>query len=69
MGQEGNKWWSRTQEEGCLVVATSDCSIKFHEVWAEERRGSVVGRGGLLGGSDILESLHDIDKEGTEVIR
>ena len=69
MGGEGSKWWSRTKEEGCLVVATSDCSIKFHEVWAEERRGSVVGRGGLLGGSDILDSLHGIDKDGEAVIR
>jgi hypothetical protein len=69
LGTEGSKWWSRTKEEGCLVVATSDCSIKFHEIWAEERRGSVVGRGGLLGGSDILESLHGIDKAGQDVIR
>jgi hypothetical protein len=69
LGAEGSKWWSRTKGEGCLVVATSDCSIKFHEVWAEERRGAVVGRAGLLGGSDILESLHGIDKEGKEVIR
>ncbi|KIW06499.1 uncharacterized protein PV09_02934 [Verruconis gallopava] len=68
-GLERSKRWSRTGKEGCLVVATSDCSIKFHEVWAEERKGSVVGRGGVLGGSDILESLHGIDKEGVEVIR
>jgi WD40 repeat protein len=65
---EGGVWWSRTQEEGCIVVATSDSSIKFHEVWAEERR-SVNSKEGLLGGSDILESLHGIEKEQAEVIR
>lgn len=65
---EGGVWWSRTQEEGCIVVATSDSSIKFHEVWAEERK-SVNSKGGLLGGSDILESLHGIEKDQAEVIR
>jgi len=65
---EGGMWWSRTQEEGCIAVATSDASIKFHEVWAEEKK-SVGSKGGLLGGSDILESLHGIDKEQPEVIR
>lgn len=65
---EGGVWWSRTQEEGCIVVATSDSSIKFHEVWAEERK-SVNSKGGLLGGSDILEALHGIEKEQAEVIR
>jgi len=65
---EGGMWRSRTQEEGCIAVATSDASIKFHEVWAEERK-SVGSKGGLLGGSDILESLHGIDKEQPEVIR
>ena len=33
---EGRPWYGkRTREEGCLVVATSDASIKFHEIWAE----------------------------------
>ncbi|KAE9975626.1 hypothetical protein BLS_002504 [Venturia inaequalis] len=64
---EGGVWWNRTQEEGCIVVATSDCSIKFHEVWAEERKAT-TSRMGMLGGSDILESLHGIDKPG-DVIR
>jgi WD40 repeat protein len=67
MGGEGGMWWSRTQEEGCLVVATSDCSIKFHEIWAEEKRAT-ASKGGMLGGSDILEALHGIDKPG-EIIR
>lgn len=65
---EGGEWWSRTQEEGCLVVAASDESINFHEVWAEKRK-AMGSKGGLLGGSDILESMHGIEKEMTEVIR
>ncbi|KAI5371008.1 Putative WD40/YVTN repeat-like-containing domain superfamily, The WD repeat Cdc20/Fizzy family [Septoria linicola] len=40
--------------EGCLVVATSDASIKFHEVWGEKTIGDGGGRD-LLGGSRILE--------------
>jgi hypothetical protein len=55
------------------VIATSDASIKFHEVWSEGAgagSGSLgVGLGGSLGGSDILEALHGVEKEGKEVIR
>ncbi|KAK3643216.1 hypothetical protein LTR56_010363 [Elasticomyces elasticus] len=40
-----------TKDEGCLVVATSDASIKFHEVWDDK---PVRGEG-TLGGSQILE--------------
>lgn len=65
---EGETWGSRTAEEGCIVVACSDESVKFHEVWSGKRK-STVGHMGLLGGSDILESLEGIDKEGPEVIR
>lgn len=65
---EGGTWWSRTAEEGCIVVASSDESVKFHEVWSETRK-STCGTKGLLGGSDILESLEGVDKEGSEVIR
>ncbi|MCJ1309079.1 hypothetical protein MMC25_002734 [Agyrium rufum] len=65
---EGGRWWSRTADEGCIVVACSDESVKFHEVWSESRKG--IGKGtGLLGGSDILESLEGIDHEGAEIIR
>ena len=59
----------------CLVIATSDASIKFHEVWSEGPggRGAGVGGGGgrmgALGGSDILEALAGVEKEGREVIR
>ncbi|KAF2668785.1 WD40 repeat-like protein [Microthyrium microscopicum] len=66
--REGGLWWSRTEEEGCLVVATSDCSIKFHEVWAEERRATGE-RGGMLGGSDILDLIHGIERDDGEIIR
>lgn len=44
------------RKEGCLVVATSDASIKFHEVWSGlNRKGGSNGNGGWLGGSQILE--------------
>lgn len=75
--REGMAWYTRrTRDEGCLVIATSDASIKFHEVWSESNKGigsaggSVgVGIGGSLGGSDILEALHGVEKEGKDVIR
>ncbi|KAF5252769.1 hypothetical protein FANTH_2294 [Fusarium anthophilum] len=54
-------------KEGCIIVASSDKSIKFHEVWSRER-GVTVGATGILAGSDILEGLEGIDKEG-DVIR
>lgn len=55
---EGRPWYGqRTREEGCLVVATSDASIKFHEIWAERSRESDGKHGvkGELGASQILE--------------
>ncbi|PTB47975.1 hypothetical protein M431DRAFT_549284 [Trichoderma harzianum CBS 226.95] len=53
--------------EGCIIVASSDKSVKFHEIWGNE--GKMPGGGtGMLGGSSILESLEGIDKEG-DVIR
>jgi hypothetical protein len=58
---------NRTAMEGCIVVAASDESIKFHEVWSGGKKAT-VGGSGLLGGSDILEDLEGIDKDG-EVIR
>jgi meiosis-specific APC/C activator protein AMA1 len=54
--------------EGCIVVASSDKSVKFHEVWAEEKRTAAIGGAGVLGGSDILEDLEGINKEG-DIIR
>ena len=64
----GETWYSRTKEEGCIVVACSDESVKFHEVWSGSSK-STGAHMGLLGGSDILEGLEGIDKEGSEVIR
>ncbi|KAI9661340.1 MAG: hypothetical protein M1831_003073 [Alyxoria varia] len=66
--REGASWSARTANEGCIVVAGSDGSIKFHEVWCEAKRAAGPHRG-LLGGSDIIESLHGIDKDEDEVIR
>ncbi|KAK4102043.1 WD40 repeat-like protein [Parathielavia hyrcaniae] len=57
----------RTAKEGCIIVASSDKSVKFHEVWAAGRKGT-AGVAGVLGGSPILEFLEGIDREG-EVIR
>ncbi|KAI0401768.1 WD40-repeat-containing domain protein [Xylaria palmicola] len=58
---------SRTAEEGCVVVASSDESVKFHEVWLAGRKTTTLGSG-VLAGSDILEMEEGIDKEG-DVIR
>ncbi|KAJ5101644.1 hypothetical protein NUU61_003866 [Penicillium alfredii] len=66
--KEGGMWCSRTMEEGCIIVASSDQTVKFHEVWTG-RRKSTGSACGLLGGSDILESLEGIEKFGSEVIR
>ncbi|KAI9706378.1 MAG: hypothetical protein M1836_003383 [Candelina mexicana] len=67
-GREGRAWTSRTAEEGCIVVASSDESIKFHEIWSETKR-STGGQKGLFGGSDILEGMEGIDKDFAEIIR
>lgn len=64
----GGTWYSRTAEEGCLVVACSDESVKFHEVWSGASK-STQSDAGFLGGSSILESLEGIEIEGREVIR
>jgi meiosis-specific APC/C activator protein AMA1 len=58
---------SRTTKEGCIMVASSDKSVKFHEVWASDKKGT-ASTAGVLGGSPILEFLEGIDREG-EVIR
>ncbi|TLS23700.1 uncharacterized protein PpBr36_06117 [Pyricularia pennisetigena] len=54
-------------KDGCIVVAASDESVKFYEVWPADKRPTTGGVG-MLGGSDILESLEGITKEG-DVIR
>ena len=65
---EGGRWFSRTVEEGCIVVASSDESVKFHEVWGENGKSMGGGVGGL-GWSDILELEEGVDKDWGEVIR
>jgi hypothetical protein len=66
-GEDG-VWSSRAAEEGCIVVAASDAAIRFHEIWTEDR-GGLGAVSGSLGGSDILESLHGIEKVGDRTIR
>ncbi|KAK3304187.1 WD40 repeat-like protein [Chaetomium strumarium] len=34
---------SRTPVEGCIMVASSDRSVKFHEVWAADKKATPVG--------------------------
>lgn len=67
---EGGTWWSRTKEEGCIVVASSDQSVKFHEVWSGHST-SMGARTGGLAWSSILESEEggDIDFGGRDIIR
>jgi meiosis-specific APC/C activator protein AMA1 len=65
--REGGRQLTRTAMEGCIVVASSDESVKFHEVWMSNKKATHGGEG-LLGGSDVLEGLEGIDKEG-EIIR
>ncbi|KAI5787627.1 WD40-repeat-containing domain protein [Peziza echinospora] len=59
---------TQRHSDGCIVVAASDETVRFHEVWSECRKG-VVGWRGVLGGSDILEGLEGIEKDGGEMIR
>lgn len=68
---EGTALSGRTEEEGCIVVASSNESIQFHEVWSDVAKPAYAGDGvrGLLGGSDILESLEGIEKEAKDVLR
>lgn len=66
--KEGGLWCSRTAEEGCIIVASSDQTVKFHEVWGGPRKRT-ASASGLLGGSEILEGLEGIEKPGREVIR
>lgn len=66
--KEGGLWCSRTVEEGCIIVASSDQSVKFHEVWSGIRKNTATSTG-LFGGSEILEGLEGIENPGREVIR
>ena len=55
---EGETWASRTEEEGSLIIACCDQTVKFFEVWAGKSKGRSRGIGakaGVLGGSKVLE--------------
>ncbi len=75
---EGEPWASRTHQEGSLIIACCDQTVKFFEIWAGKSKGK-KGRGlgnrpGVLGGSRVLEGWCDyIDVDeigfGEEVIR
>lgn len=56
-----------TLKEGCIAVASSDESIKFYELWPDDNKPVISGVG-MLGGSDVLEDLEGIQKEG-DIIR
>ncbi|KAI2993479.1 hypothetical protein CBS147345_10245 [Aspergillus niger] len=66
--REGGLWCSRTVQEGCIIVASSDQGVKFHEVWSGPKRGAAVVAG-PLGGSGILEGLEGLEIIGDEIIR
>jgi meiosis-specific APC/C activator protein AMA1 len=63
LGAKEARMKRKRESEGCIVVAASDETVRFHEVWGENRRIAVNGRG-VLGGSDILESMEGIENEG-----
>lgn len=67
VAREGGRGMSRTAAEGCIVVASSDESVKFHEVWTSTKKAT-AGVEGLLGGSDILDGMEGVDRED-EIIR
>ncbi|KAL8666440.1 MAG: hypothetical protein Q9202_001463 [Teloschistes flavicans] len=67
--REGEAWWGRTRVEGCIVVACSDESVKFHEVWTGKRKSVNGSVKGMLGGSGILEGLEGFDDDGAMCIR
>lgn len=54
---------ANTLKEGCIAVASSDESIKFYKLWPSDNK-PITGGVGMLGGSDILEDLEGIQKEG-----
>lgn len=66
--KEGGLWCSRTVEEGCIIVASSDQSVKFHEVWSGSARHKST-TSGPYGGSEILEGLEGLENPGREIIR
>lgn len=69
VGSCGTRSQRKKEGESCLVVAASDKSVKFHEIWGSGRsKFTQASEPGLLGGSDILEMAEGIDKVG-DIIR
>ncbi|EXJ81747.1 hypothetical protein A1O1_07812 [Capronia coronata CBS 617.96] len=73
---EGEPWGSRTEEEGSLIIACCDQTVKFFEIWAGKSKGKGRGLGnrhGVLGGSRVLEGWCEgvsVDEIGSgEVVR
>lgn len=73
-GRDGLWPRRRRVEEGCIVVATSDMAIRFHEIWSDNR-GTVcsgnlteAGTGGLLGEGDLLGNPYSATR-GEPVMR
>ena len=73
---EGETWASRTEEEGSLIIACCDQTVKFFEVWAGKSKGRALGLGrreGVLGGSSVLEGwcegVEGVELGGEDVIR
>lgn len=55
---EGETWASRTEEEGSLIIACCDQTVRFFEVWAGKSKGksnALGSKSGVLGGSKVLE--------------
>ncbi|KAE8147421.1 WD40-repeat-containing domain protein [Aspergillus avenaceus] len=66
--KEGGLWCPRTVEEGCIIVASSDQTVKFHEVWSSGRKCNTAPSG-PYGNSEILEAMEGLERPGNEVIR
>ena len=54
-------------KDGCIAVASSEANIRFYELWPSDEKPILTGVG-MLGGSDILEDLEGIQKDG-DIIR
>lgn len=69
--RRGGRRSDRRAPEGssaCLVVAASDETVRFHEIWGKGSK-SVLPWPGVLGSSRILEDIENVDPHGGMVIR
>jgi len=53
-------------KEGCIIVASTDKTVKFHEVWGAT--GKTTDDSSPLGGSPLLEEFEGVEMLGDEVI-